>query len=165
MSIKHFMSVWSAGLLCSAFVSCNEAGCPLNNTVVAEFNFYQMADGQLQKARLTDTLTVTAVGTDSILINRDLGVSELQIPLSYARPADTLSFRYASNRGTVIYDTIIIQKESYQNFEAPECPTVTFHNIKAIKSTHQYIDTIQIVNPNINYNATENFKIVFYTTE
>lgn len=42
---------------------------------------------------------------------------------------------------------------------------MTFHQIKAIRSTHRYIDTVQIVNPNIDYNATENFKIVFYTTE
>ena len=114
---------------------------------MAQFNFYRMSEGETEAIQLLDTLTVTAVGTDSVLINRDVSAQGIQIPLSYA------------------YDTLIISKESYQQFEAPECPTVTFHQIKAIRSTHRYIDTVQIVNPNIDYNATENFKSVFYTTE
>lgn len=165
MRIRQKIAIWSAGLLCSTFISCNETACPLNNTVTAQFNFYRMSQGESEEVQLLDTLTVTAVGTDSVLVNRDLGASGIQIPLSYSRPADTLSLRFANNNDHVVYDTIIIEKESYRQFEAPECPTVTFHHIKGIRSTHRYIDTVQIVNPNINYNATENFKIVFYTTD
>ena len=165
MTIKQKIAIWSAGLLCSTFISCNETAGPLNNTVMAQFNFYRMSEGETEAIQLLDTLTVTAVGTDSVLINRDVSAQGIQIPLSYARPTDTLSLRYANDNGRVVYDTLIISKESYQQFEAPECPTVTFHQIKAIRSTHRYIDTVQIVNPNIDYNATENFKIVFYTTE
>lgn len=165
MRIKPFIALGSIALLSFPFVSCNETACPLNNTVAAQFNFYRMSEENLEAIQLLDTLTVTAVGTDSILVNRDLSAQGIQIPLSYARPADTLSLRYASSTGGVVYDTIVILKESYPHFEAPECPTVTFHNVKGIRSTHRYIDTVQIVNPNINYNATENFKIVFYTTD
>lgn len=165
MRVSSKIMFGSTILLCSTFFSCNEAGCPLNNKVMAQFNFYQMSEEELQPVQLVDTLTVTAVGTDSVLINQEALAKGIQIPLSYARQTDTLSLRYASSKGYVVYDTIMITKESYQHYEAPECPTVTFHNIKNIRSTHRYIDTVQIANPNINYNATENFKIVFYTTD
>lgn len=165
MKIRLLLTLGSAALLCSTFQSCDETACPLNNTVAAQFNFYGMQDGKLAAVQVEDTLTVTAVGTDSILINREKSAQYIRIPLSYAHPVDTIAFRYANNTGRVVYDTIMITKDSYQQYEAPECPTVMFHTIKAVRSTHRYIDTVQVTNPNIDYNATENFKIVFYTTE
>lgn len=165
MRIKLLSTIWGAALLCSTFISCNETACPLNNTVAAQFNFYQASADDPVPVQLMDTLTVTSVGTDSVLINREVGAQGILIPFSYTRAADTISLRYAGSNGRVVYDTIVVHKDSYQQFEAPECPTVTFHDIKGIQSTHRYIDTVQIVNPNIDYNATENFKIVFYTFE
>lgn len=165
MKTKLLLTLGGAALLCSTFSSCNETACPLNNTVAAQFNFYAMQNGSLEAIQIEDTLTVTAAGTDSILINREKSAPYIRIPLSYTQPVDTIALRYANASGRVVYDTIMITKDSYQQYEAPECPTVTFHNVKAVRSTHRYIDTVQITNPNIDYNATENFKIVFYTTE
>lgn len=165
MKTRFLLPLGSAILLCSTFFSCNETSCPLNNTVAAQFNFYGTQNGQLAAIQVEDTLTVTAAGTDSILINQEKSVQYFRIPLSYSHPVDTIALRFANASGNVVYDTIMITKDSYQQYEAPECPTVTFHEVKAIRSTHRYIDTVQVTNPNIDYNATENFKIVFYTTE
>lgn len=165
MNYKSFLSIWSAAILCSTFISCNETACPLNNTVAAQFNFYQKGKTDYEAARLADTLTVTACGTDSVLINQEVGAQYIKIPLSYSKAADTLSLRFAHSSGRTIFDTIIVNKESYRHYESPECPTVTFHQIKGIRSTHRYIDSVQIIKPNIDYNATENLKILLYTFE
>lgn len=142
---------------------CNEVACPLNNTIYATYTFYARDDqGKLQQIEVMDTLNVTAAGTDSILINRETGASQLQLPLSYRGRTDTLIFTLTNTAGISNRDTLWISKISSEYFESPDCPTVMFHEITGVRSTHQFIDSIYIEKPNIDYNATENFKIVLY---
>lgn len=145
------------------FLGCDEVACPLNNTIYATYAFYaQNEDKMLQSVKVLDTLTITAAGTDSILINRETGASKLQLPLSYKNKTDTLVFTFTNAAGIKRQDSVWIHKQSYEFFESPDCPTVMFHKITGLRSTHQMIDSIYTENPNIDYNATENFKIVLY---
>jgi hypothetical protein len=145
-------------LIC--FAACTSIDCPLNNVVYSRFTFYGTTDGKTSAVSLEDTLTVTAVGTDSVLVNKDYGASSLSLPVSYYNQTDVLLFLYASTAGQA-HDTLWIDKTNYEHFESPDCPTAMFHNIQGIRHTRNFIDSIVVENPVIDYNENNNFKIYF----
>lgn len=142
-------------------LSCSTSGCPLNNTVYSTYGFYAFIDGKEEAVQIQDTMTVKACGTDSILINRLTGQSKMELPISYNAPTDTLCLEFTNANGQLRTDTIWLDKENYPHYESPECPSSMFHVVTQIRFTRNLIDSVLVVNPNINYNASENFKIYF----
>lgn len=110
---------------------------------------------------MLDTLTITAAGTDSILINRLVRGSEVELPVSYSAATDTLIFHFTDTTSRTRRDTIWIDKENIPHYESPTCPASMFHHVTAVRWTRLLVDSVSIVNPNINYNVSENFKIYF----
>ena len=53
-----------------AVAACESTDCPINNIVYSTYGFYAATDEGESKIQVLDTLTITAAGTDSILINR-----------------------------------------------------------------------------------------------
>ena len=142
-----------------AAVSCESTDCPINNVVYSTYGFYAATDEGESKIQVLDTLTVTAAGTDSILINRLVRGSEVELPVSYSAATDTLIFHFTDTVGRTRRDTIWIDKENIPHYESPTCrfdvppcdrrrwtrPCRLRFNCKS----------------NINYNVSENFKIYF----
>lgn len=152
----------SKGLLLAAFVtlaglySCDSIDCTLENTVVMLCNIYQ--DGKT--VQINDTLTITA--QDSVvLLNRKTGASALKLSLSYFQPVDTLVLSVAGTDYTFT-DTVWIEKTSYSHFESPDCPVNMFHHITDVRSTHVFIDSISITQPDVNFAEHENLQIHMY---
>lgn len=144
-----------------AMTACNDAQCPLNNVVLTHYAFYAIDEnGQSQAVALTDTLTVRACGTDSILINKLLKASELELPMSYVNAEDTLVFEYI-NDGVYGRDTIRIAKTDQPHYESPDCPTSMFHIITSASHTDLFIDSVVVVKPSVNYDLQENIRIYF----
>lgn len=104
------------------------------------------------------TESVSLQRNDTILINRLVGASSMEVPMSYFRNADTLVFSYG---GILLKDTIKIQHDSYPHVELPECGTYRYHTLKSITATDAAIDHIEISNPFVNYEGKENIKIFF----
>ena len=102
--------------------------------------------------------SVSQQRNDTILINRLVGASSMEVPMSYFRDADTLVFSYG---GILLKDTIKIQHDSYPHVELPECGTYRYHTLKSITATDAAIDHIEISNPFVNYEGKENIKIFF----
>lgn len=157
-------SAWlSAGCLAMATVGCESVECPLNNTVYTTYGFYVMENDEPTPIRIGDTLTVTAAGTDSVLINRIYNVSQIELPMSYYADTDTLALTFTDPDGYQTFDTVWVSKSNHEHYESPACPTAMFHTVNGVRSTHRFIDTVTVVNPNVNYYASENFKIIFYS--
>lgn len=144
---------------------CDTFDCPLNNTVFATFGFYSQTDGVLSSVRLVDSLTVTAGGSDSILLNRQYNMSSIELPVSYTGETDTLALRFSNAEQQVTRDTIWITKTNHEHYESPSCPSSMFHTITNIRCTRRVVDTVLLVNPNIDYNGNENIQIVFRSTD
>ena len=104
------------------------------------------------------TESVSQQRNDTILINRLVGASSMEVPMSYFRDVDTLVFSYG---GILLKDTIKIQHDSYPHVELPECGTYRYHTLKSITATDAAIDHIEISNPFVNYEGKENIKIFF----
>lgn len=149
--------------LCALCASCEMSDCPINNIVYGTYGFYQQGEEGDEKITLLDTLTIRAAGTDSILVNRYIKASEVDVPVSYTAKADTLILTFTSELGSVAEDSIIIRKENIRHYESPDCPASMFHIVQGVQHTRVFIDSIAIINPNINYNVSEHFKIYFRT--
>ena len=144
--------------------ACTNIECPLNNTVYATYNIY--GTDSLKSFSITDTLTVTAVGTDSVLYNKGIGISTFTLPMSYTGAADTLLFTWTDTSGNTGTDTLVIAHTNRVHFESLDCNTTVFHTVTGVKwsvseasSSPMQIDSVEVINPEIDYNGNENFRL------
>ncbi|WP_279056206.1 DUF6452 family protein [Hoylesella timonensis] len=133
------------------FTACSSIDCPLNNTVVTS---YKLMGSQ---PKLEDTLTIIAarsMGTDTVLLNRAVGIDSFILPISYAQPEDVFFFKITNKDGQMFRDTLRIAKDDQPHFESIDCPPAMFHRLKSVTCTHQTLDSVVINNENVNYDAT-----------
>ena len=164
--IPIFPSIFAAMLF---IVACDNIDCPLNNTVYATYNFYDIENEQ--PTTLKDTLTVQPFGKDTILLNRIFDVSSINLPVSHTGEADTLLFHFSSPSGKAT-DTIVFVHTNIPHFVSIDCATAVFHTVthvawkkQTIYPRPQAIDSIALVDPQINYDPKEHFKIFTHTSD
>lgn len=149
--------------------SCDSVSCPLNNTVASVYNFYASARGddgvfvEGQAVSVNDTINITALGPDTLLVNRLVGKSTVSLPVSYYADVDTLEFVFTDKQNRKGADTLWVSKKNLHHFDDPSCPVHLWHTILDVRSTHHLIDTVIISNPAVNYDSHENFQIYFFT--
>lgn len=136
--------------------ACDQADCPLDNSVTYSLHFYS----QGERVQLNDALTVATLGTDSVLVNQMSGAQSIELPMSYARQADTLLLTIKSTEQEW-KDTLWVEKTSTPHFDSPDCPTNMFHHITSVASTHHTISHVVLKNPEVNYANVENIQIHF----
>ncbi len=142
--------------------SCEEIDCTLNNVVQCHFTLYDTATGSALSS-FSDTLTVTAAGTDSVLYNRGVGVSTLSLPLSYYRDADTLFFIIDTPDETYV-STLVIAKTNTAHYENPDCPATMFHVITSASVLGGVgVDSVSVSREDVNYLQDENIKVYIRT--
>ena len=157
--MKRIKYIATIVMACLGFSSCDSVDCTLYNTVLCQMAFY---DNNGLSVEITDTLTVTAAGTDSILYNKGLKTHSVGLPLSYHNDCDTLCLRI-SGRGYELKDIIYISKTNREHFESLNCPVNMFHEITGVSSTNNVIDSVRITSPSVIYNNGENIKIYLHT--
>ncbi|MDE6689532.1 MAG: alpha amylase [Prevotella sp.] len=149
-------------ILTLLLVACSSIDCPIATTVAVNYTFCDAAGA---KTTLDDTLSVwtrRGDGTDTLLFNRGVGQTALQLPISYQRPEDILVFRIADVLNVETLDTVWITKEDIPHFESVDCAAHFFHTLTAVRSTHRGIDTIAIINPSVTYDTSvEHLRICF----
>lgn len=168
---KFFRTFCLATVLAAAglFPACSNIDCPLDNVVELTCNLYTAEERTA--LTLTDTLTITAAGTDSVLLNRAEGISSFSLPMSYLANADTLLFRFSNTRGKAATDTLFIQHTNLPHFENLDCPASIFHQVTTVRWTSHAlglmpltIDSVAIVRPLVNYEDLENLRIFLRST-
>lgn len=147
----------------AGMASCSNIDCPLSNSVSAKYIFYNSAGKA--SAVVKDTLTVKAAGTDTILFNRGVNLTEVNLPMSYRQNADTLLF-CISNTGESRTDTVVVGHTNEAHFESIDCSPSMFHKITSVtlkkgsgSENVARIDSVALNNPKVNYNVAENFKV------
>ncbi len=138
------------------FTSCSDTDCLATNTAYVSYVFYN-ENGRT--VSLSDTVTVTAAGTDSVLINSEVSPSLFQLPLSYTNTVDTFIIHYTEK----LIDSIFVTHTNIPHFISMDCGTGMYYYLDAISSTNNAIDSIMISNPTVDYNEKENVKI-YYTS-
>ena len=146
------LAIMAAGM--ALLAACDTIDCTLYNTATLTCSFY--SEGKTVK--LTDTLTVSALGTDSVLVNRMVGASTLDLPLSYSQPCDTIVL-HVYGPDFDARDTLWVEKSNTPHFESPDCPTTMFHQIQSVRHSSTFIDSISITRNLVDYDQTENLRI------
>jgi len=145
------------GTLATLF-SCGNSDCVLTNTSYAQFGFYSQGGAAVS---ITGTVTVTAAGTDSVLVNRESGPTLFQLPLSYTNLVDTFVVYFTDE----VVDSVFVTHENVPHFLSMDCGTGMYHNLQGVRSTNNVIDSIKISDPEVTYDAKENIKMYFTVSE
>lgn len=149
-----------AALLAMLLSACDSFDCKLENNILLKIGFYNEEGESVQ---LNDTLSVLAIGTDSILVNRNLRTHSLSLPMSHYRECDSLVLQ-VWGEDYVIYDTLALRKSNKEYFEGLNCPVKVKHELTSASSSHWMIKEIKIVNPTVDYTNGENIQIIMRST-
>ena len=152
-------------LQCSFFISCSGIDCPVENVVAS---VYQIVDKDGEPVAMKDTLSVQTKlrsRKDSLLLNKKNDIALFQLPMGYVTPEDTLIFIVNSISKKTYKDTLYVKKENFSQFESVDCKIAYFHRITSVQlATHNAIDSIRIIKPEVNYDlSSEHFHIYFKT--
>lgn len=151
-----------------AFSACSEeSDCSMTSRpmVHAYIYTYDRENNQVLNDTL-DSLTVTAFGTDSVIINNQKKVHDIALPLRYTSDSTILVFHY--NR--LLRDTMLIMQENTAYFESMDCGYSMKQNIRSItplgyteanEKKYNSIDSLYIKSNAANINGTENLKIFY----
>lgn len=151
------------------FQSCKEIECPLDNVVAMTVGLYHAENDQ--SLTLADTLTVKAAGTDSILLNRAMGLSSFLLPVRQTSTSDTLLLCFSNSKNQKAIDTIFVAHTNEPHFESVDCPPAVFHTIRSVAWTSHplsqmplTIDSVAVVRTKVNYDDVENLKVYLRST-
>ena len=148
-------------ILTAAIAACSSINCPVQTTVSVQYGIRD-AEGE---ATLTDTLwvlTERSDGSDTLLLNRGVGIKSFSLPVSYSHPEDVLLFVVADTSGVYTLDTVWVKKDDIPHFESVDCSAHFFHRLTAVRSTHEGIDSITIVNPNVDYDTNTTHLHIYF---
>ena len=112
------------------------------------------AKGHAVKYTTWDSVTVEVVGKLDTLVNNRKNLSKLSLPL---RPDTTLSvFLMTFHQQT---DTLFVEHTPRQYFVSLACGCAIYHTITAAWSTDYRVDSVQIINANVENTLQDNLRI------
>ncbi len=147
--LRHLLA---AVVLLSGIAACNDTDCTTSNTAYVNYNIY---DANGNSVSLTGPVTVTAAGTDSVLINQESNLQSMQLPLRYTSTEDT----FVVHLSEVLFDTIFVTHQNIPHFISMECGTGMYYHIDNARCTRRIFDSISVVNPDINFDANEHIQM------
>lgn len=145
----------------ATLAGCDNGGdCSIYNVAYYRTIFYSATnsdDEQEQKYTFPETIDISLVvnGKDSTIVNHLSQATEVALPMCYTQECDTVILHI----GESSIDSLYVQHTNIPMFLSMDCGTAMFHNITDIRHTNNYIDSIAIVHPYVDFNAHENVKI------
>ena len=85
--------------------------------------------------------------------------------MSYWLEADTLKLDFYNVTNDTHHPVVLyVDKTNIPHYESPDCPTTMFHVIQGVSftSTTNYVDSVIVTNPSVNYNAQENIRVYLH---
>lgn len=145
-----------------AVCACSSIDCPVENVVAVNYGLRKAA-GTVDTLR--DTLTISTTrhdGIDSVLLNRSVNTTSIQLPISYVNDADTLYFTVTDTLNVTTIDTVCVKKTNTPHFESVDCAASYFHTIDEVSTTHHRIDSITINKRTVNYDLSSEHLLLYF---
>ena len=149
---------------CSEENDCSLAGRPMM------YCTFKTIDKSLDPTRAfndtLDSLTIIALGTDSIILNNEKNVYKIMVPLRYTSDSTVFILQYDPKRNPNDADTLYIVQQNTPYFQSMECGYMMKQNIISAKygnsaGSSERIDSIYFRNKEANSNEIENLQIFF----
>ena len=143
----------------SVVISCSEeADCSMATRAMMQCYFYTLdPETEVVSNDTLDSLTVTAFGTDSIIINNQKKVHDLSLPLRYTADSTVLVFRYSKT----LTDALVVYQTNTPYFLSMDCGYQMKQSIKDVNYSRHSLDSIRIVNKEAGIYGTENLKLFY----
>ena len=143
----------------SVVISCSEeADCSMATRAMMQCYFYTLdPETEVVSNDTLDSLTVSAFGTDSIIINNQKKVHDLSLPLRYTADSTVLVFRYSKT----LTDTLVVYQTNTPYFLSMDCGYQMKQSIKDVNYSRHSLDSIRIVNKEAGIYGTENLKLFY----
>ena len=143
----------------SVVISCSEeADCSMATRAMMQCYFYTLdPETEVVSNDTLDSLTVTAFGTDSIIITNQKKVHDLSLPLRYTADSTVLVFRYSKT----LTDTLVVYQTNTPYFLSMDCGYQMKQSIKDVNYSRHSLDSIRIVNKEAGIYGTENLKLFY----
>ena len=155
--ITHLFIFGLLALLTLQFAACSEdADCSETARKMMYASFYKKSSTSVKDT--IDTLTVTAFGTDSVLVNKDLKTSSEILPLNWTAESTVYVFHYISSNK---YDTIRVLHTNVPTFVSMECGYSMVQTLNKVKYTKHVLDSIYIAYSLANSDAIQNIRIYY----
>ncbi len=157
-----FIGVFACCVAGSVLFSCGE---PVDSTTprsVALFTFDSLSvkkdTGSVTKK--LDSLTVIALNTvigDSVIKGKTASVSFASVPLSYTKTETAVVFKFIKN----VSDTIWITHTNTPHFISMDAGIAMYYHIDNVRYTSHAIDSVSIINPEVDTNEKDNIRLHF----
>lgn len=147
-------------LLAGTVVSCSEEDdCSMttNRGMINCILYTIDSETSVISTYTLDSLTVTAYGTDSVIINNQKEVEDISIPLRYTVDSTQLVFRYSRNTT----DTLIIRHTNTPYFVSMDCGYQMQQTITGIGYTRHRLDSIYISDNEAGIYGSENIRLFY----
>ena len=148
------------GVLVALQACSEEEDCSMNARPMMWCNFYHLNEesGRPEAVQLQTTLSVTAEGTDSVIVNRESNPKQLSLPLRYAGEETRLVLDYDHG---AFHDTICIRHTNTPYYLSMDCGYQMKQWANEVDYTRHVIDSIHIANSELSAYEVENLKIFF----
>lgn len=144
---------------CCLMIGCDEEeDCSLNARPMMNCNIYALNEetGLYEQAAINQ-LTITAYGTDSIIVNQETNVNTLSLPLCYTADSTHLVLHYSNGE----QDQVIVHHSNTPYFLSMECGYQMKQQIERVSHTHVMLDSIALTYNEAGIYGRENLKLYF----
>lgn len=147
---------------CSDDNDCSLAGRPMMYCTL--YTLDEITD--LRVNDTLDSLTIRALGTDSIILNNEKEVHTLMLPLRYTSDTTVFIFQYDPGRRPNDVDTLYVVQHNTSYFQSMECGYMMKQNILSTRygntrNSSERIDSLYILNQEANSNEIQNLQIFY----
>ena len=160
--MRHKIPTVLPAIALAVLCGCEEDPCSLTTLSVARFDF---RDSQTHKAvTLNEGITVTGIATIDGTLDTDTVFNQAQsymtVPLSY-----TDKTTYVMHYTERMRDTIEVTHRNIPFVSNIECGTVMKYEVESIRYTTNALDSVTIVNPEIDNEEKTNFNVYYRVTD
>lgn len=170
--MKNLIRLALLGILLCAVIgitfSCSEEeDCSLNARVMLNCDLYTIDEVTGMAVRDTlESLTITALATDSVILNRATEVKELSLPLRYTADSTVLVLHYGSGDETETEtesptDTVILRHVNTPYFLSMDCGYQMKQSLTSVSYSRHVLDSIYIITPEADIYGTKNLKLFY----
>lgn len=162
-----FGSVLAFGISCSEENNCSMTGRPMINCT-----FYKARlEGSTKMEKDTlDSLTITSLETNEIILNNEKQVKGLTLPLRYTKDTTVFVLHYNYPKQNDLTDTIYVTHTNDPFFQSLECGYQMKQEIKNVKigtvgntliKQKYQISSISVINKEAKTNEIQNLQIFY----
>lgn len=150
-------------ITCGFFIQgCSDSECPMSTVSYARFDFLDSKTHQT--VSLTNGATITGLIVQDNVPEIDTVFNQastyMTVPLSY-----THQTTYVMHYSETLRDTIEVTHKNIPFVSDIECGTLMFYQVEALRYTTNVLDSVTLVNPEINNEEKTNFNIYYRTAD